>query len=623
MNGLSAARWVFLSAVLAGLVHAACPTTNMIVGAVPYTGGTTFRVWAPHANSVAVAGSFNGWSQTANPLCYEGNGYWSSDISGVANGAQYKYVVVNGAQTLYRKDPAGARLVNSAGNSIVYDHEAFPWTDGNTSLPGAEFMVIYEMHIGTFNDLNGAATGVGTFLTATQKLAYLADLGVNMVKVMPPAEFPGDYSWGYNPSDPYAVESAYGGPDGLKTFVNACHARNIGVIIDVVHNHWGPSDLSLWQFDGWQQNNKGGIYFYQDWRSDTPWGARPDYGRTEVRDYIRKNTMMWLVDYHVDGLRWDATAFIRNVYGNNNDPANDIPDGWYTMQSANNLADTVQPWVICIAEDLRVNEWITKSTGAGGAGFDSQWDGAMVDLLRPQIESASDSSRNMYSVRDAIARKFNANVHERIHYTESHDSVANGNSRVPAEIDPGNPGSFWARKRSTLGAAVVLTAPGIPMMFQGQEFLEDGWFADNDPLDWSKTNTYAKIRLMYKDLIKLRKNGNNNTRGLSGQNLNVHHVNDTDKVIAFHRWHNGGAGDDVIVVSNFKNKKWTTSNNYRIGLPRSGTWTVRFNSDKKIYSSDFTDFGSTTITAQNTPWNGMAYSGIVAMAPYSTLILSQ
>jgi 1,4-alpha-glucan branching enzyme len=128
---------------------------------------------------------------------------------------------------------------------------------------------------------------------------------------------------------------------------------------------------------------------------------------------------------------------------------------------------------------------------------------------------------------------------------------------------------------------------------------------------------------MYKDLIKLRKNGNNNTRGLSGQNLHVHHVNDTDKMIGFHRWHNGGAGDDVIVLLNFKNKKWTTGNNYRIGLPRSGTWTVRFNSDKKIYSSDFTDFGSASVTAQNTPWNGMPYSGIIAIAPYSTLILSQ
>ncbi|MCE9616387.1 MAG: alpha amylase C-terminal domain-containing protein [Lentisphaerae bacterium] len=602
---------------------AACPSPQAPLGATLSSGGATFRVWAPFAQSVSVAGTFNRWNAAANPLCPEGNGCWSGEAAGVTNGAEYKYVIVNNGQTLWRQDPVGARVVTSTGNSVVYDQGRFAWTDEQATLAGAEKLVIYELHIGTFNDPNRADKIVGTFDTAAQRIPYLADLGVNMVKVMPVGEFAGDYSWGYNPSLPYAVEGAYGGPDAFKRFVDACHARHIGVTLDVVYNHLGPTDLSLWQFDGWSQNGKGGIYFYQDGRGDTPWGPRPDYGRPEVSAYIAQNALYWLTDYHLDGLRWDATAFIRNVYGNNNDPANDIAAGWALLQSANAMIDTVQPWVISVAEDLRGNPWMTKPTGAGGAGFDSQWDGAFVDLVRPALETGSDAARDMNGVRDAIARKYNSNVHERVLYTESHDAVANGSQRVPSTIDPTNPGSYWARKRSTLGAALVLSSPGIPMIFQGQEFLEDGWFSDQDPVDWSKTNTYARVRLLYKDLIALRTNRGNTTRGLTGQSLNIHHVNNTDKVIAFHRWQNGGAGDDVIVIANFANKKWQTGQNYRMGFPRAGRWNVRFNSDKRIYSSDFGDFGPAYVNTQNTPWNGMAYSAVVSLPPYSVLILSQ
>ncbi len=138
------------------------------------------------------------------------------------------------------------------------------------------------------------------------------ELGINAVEVMPVTEFPGDFSWGYNPAHPFAVESIYGGPDAFKRFVKAAHEHGIAVIVDVVYNHFGPSDLDLWQFDGWSENEKGGIYFYNDRRSQTPWGeTRPDYGRGEVRQYLRDNALMWLEEYHADGLRWDMIPYIR------------------------------------------------------------------------------------------------------------------------------------------------------------------------------------------------------------------------------------------------------------------------------------------------------------------------
>jgi 1,4-alpha-glucan branching enzyme len=131
---------------------------------------------------------------------------------------------------------------------------------------------------------------------------------------MPVMEFAGDRSWGYNPAHIFAVESAYGGPDGLKTFVREAHKRGIAVLLDVVYNHFGPSDLDLWRFDGWSENDKGGIYFYNDGRASTPGRDAARLRRPEVRSFIRENALMWLRDYHIDGsLRHDR--YMRSVDG--------------------------------------------------------------------------------------------------------------------------------------------------------------------------------------------------------------------------------------------------------------------------------------------------------------------
>lgn len=622
VRGVGVALLVLFSSM--GLASAQCPSARSGKGPVMYPGGVMFRVWAPNAESVHVAGTFNNWNSSSHPLCSEGTGYWSADVAGVTNGTQYKLVIRRAGSTHWRRDPRGRAVVDSVGNSIISDPQAYAWEDAASVLPPWNEMVIYEMHIGTFNDPTPANNVPANFHDAAQQLAHLSDLGVNMVKVMPVNEFPGDYSWGYNPAEVFAVESVYGGANGLRHFVNEAHKRNIGVILDVVYNHLGPNDLSLWQFDGWSSGTYGGIYFYQDGRVNTPWGnTRPDYGRAEVRWFFQDAVMMWLDEYHIDGFRWDATAYIRNVYGNDNDPANDLNDGWGMMMEANNRLDAAAPWAISIAEDMKGNPWLTKPTAEGGAGFDSQWDAGFVHPIRAAINDASDANRSMWAVRDAIARKENNDAFKRVIYTESHDEVANGKQRNPPTIDPVNPGSFFARKRSTLGAAVLMTSPGIPMLFQGQEILEDEWFRDDDPVDWAKKTTYAGVYRLYKDLITLRKNAAGSTRGLTGQNLNVYHVNDVNKVIAYHRWMDGGAGDDVVVVANFANTTWPASSNYRIGFPRGGTWHVHFNSDSTLYGSDYGNTGVTTVNADPIAYNGLAFSGTIAMGPYSVLVLSQ
>ncbi len=594
------------------------PAEHVGMGAVPYEDGVTFRVWAPHADAVSVVGTFNDWSETAHPLAQEDDGYWSADVPEAAVGDEYKFAIVNGSEVLWRVDPYAREVTHSAGNGVIYE-PTFDWTPADYVTPTWDELIIYELHIGTFNDEPGGLPG--DLDHVIEKLPYLRDLGINAVQLMPPTEFAGDFSWGYNPANIFAIESGYGGPEEFCQFIEMAHGHGIAVIFDVVYNHLGPSDLDLWQFDGWSENGKGGIYFYNDERSKTPWGdTRPNYSRNEVRQYIRDNALMWLEDYRVDGLRWDATAYIRNVSGSDNDPAHDLPEGWSLMQWINDEIDTRQPWKISIAEDMRDNEWLTKRTGEGGAGFDAQWDADFVHPVRAALTAPTDDARDMIAVQEALQHYYNGDAFRRVIYTESHDEVANGKTRVPAEIDGENAESWRAKKLSTLGAALVFTAPGIPMIFQGQEFLEDEWFHDTDPIDWTRRDTYAGILLLYRDLIRLRRNRTATTRGLRGQHTHVYHLNDKDKVVAFLRRDRGGPGDDVVVVANFANRAYA---NYTIGFPRSGRWRVRFNSDWDGYDESFGDHPSLDVTAWQGEMDGQPSHGDVGIGPYSVIILSQ
>ncbi len=579
------------------------------LGATPYSGGTTFRVWAPNATTVSAAGDFNAFSATANPLAAETGGWWSVDVNGAVTADEYKYVIDG---TIWKNDPYAKDVTNSVGNSVVTDL-TYSWTA--FTAPAWNEMVIYEMHIGTYNDTVGG--NPGSWQTAIAKLDHIQALGANAVELLPIAEFAADFSWGYNPAHVFAPEDIYGTPVDMQDFVEACHQRGIAVLVDVVYNHFGPSDLDLWCFDG-PCLGSGGIYFFNDWRKSTPWGdTRPDYGRTEVREFLRDNAKSWLENYNADGLRWDSTVNIRTQ---NNGGGGDIADGWSLMQFINNEVDAAYPGKIQIAEDLQNNAWMTKTTGAGGAGFDSQWDSQFVHPIRNAVITANDVDRDMWAVKGAIVANYNGTDTQRVIYTESHDEVANGKARVPEEIWPGNASSWYSKKRSTVGAGVLFTSPGVPMIFQGQEFLEDGFFADTDPIDWAKDTTFSGIKSLYTDLIALRRNTAGNTKGLTGNNVNVFHVNNTSKLIAYHRWYSGGTGDDVIVVANFSGTGYSS---YNIGFPSGGTWNVRFNSDWNGYDSSFGNWNAYNPVANWGSKDGFSYNANVGIGPYTVLILSK
>ena len=595
---------------------AAIDPTGFPLGSNLTEGGVAFRVWAPNATKLSVIGDFNDWNRDAHPLESADDGVWSGFVEGAKEGDEYKYAIINGEQSMDRIDPRAIEVTNSTGNAVVRGHD-FDWGEDAFRMPVHNQLVIYELHPKTFpQDQNTPCLDA-----IIPKLEYLAENGFNAIEVMPLAEFPGDVSWGYNPSHPYAVESSYGGPLALKRLVKAAHEHGIAVILDVVYNHFGPGDLDLWKFDGWSENAGGGIYFYNDWKAETPWGAtRPDYGRDEVRSYIHDNAMMWLGDYRVDGLRYDATLLIRNI-NEDESPANEIPEGWSLVQWINEDIRANFPWKIIIAEDLKSNAALTKSTADGGAGFHAQWDANFVFPIRDQLSKAEDAWRSIASIGKTLLFSYNGNAFERIVYTESHDEVAEGKAkRVPQDVQDDCADGYYAQKLSCLGAGLLFTCPGIPMVFQGQEFLQGGAFTDEFPLEWDHAEKFSGIVKMYRDLVFLRQNREGSTGGLCGSGTIVHHSNEEGKIIAFQRFSTHGKGDDVIVVCNFSNEE---KDGYRIGMPCDGGWKLRFNSDAKLYSSLFGDTPSLDLEADGEGADGMPHSALIRIGAYTALIYSQ
>jgi len=568
--------------------------------------GISFRVWAPFAQEVSVTGLLH---HAAIPLLREeGLDTWKIFVvdGQSASGVVYVITGANG-EYLEKRDPRSRAVTSSRGKSLVYDPFAYAWDEGDPAIDPWNEWVIYQLHVGSFH-------GAGTLDDVIAKLDYLKELGINAIAPLPVLEFPGRNSGGYNPCDPFAIAHQYGGPDAFKRLVEACHRRNMAVIVDVIYNHLGPTDIDLWKFDGWYEDRFGGIYFYQDERADTDFGPRPDFGRPEVRSYILDNLQMFLCEYRVDGFRWDSTVNVRRGR------KGDIPDGRRVMFEGNCLIRNFNPQAISIAEDLQ--DWPELTNPEGSYRFDSQWGSGFYHTLYQALVNANDSDRRVTDIARMIGLRDNENAFTRLVYSENHDEVweLNRKRRLPDRIDENDPLSYWARKRSTLGAAIMMTAPGIPMIFMGQEFLSTGTWRDGETMNWTMTEEQEKIHQLYRDLIPLRRNSGGSTGGLAGQQVNVFRVDDEKKVIAYHRYDQGGAGDDVVVVANFS---VTPLQGYRIGFPRPGTWHVRFNSDSGIYGDDFTDIGGDHYETEEMPLDHLANSGEIDIGPYSVVILSQ
>ena len=586
--------------------------------------GVTFRVWAPNATSVAVRGEFSGWTERAMTKD-SATGYWTATVAEARPNQEYKYFLRWPGNTTgsWKHDPRAVWVRN--GNSVVYDHSLFDWgTSPRPSIP-VDRQVMYELHVGSFYDPNPGDNRPATFDDAVARLDYLQRLGVNVIALMPVNEFGGDYSWGYNPEHLFAIESVYGGPDGLKRLVKAAHQRGMKVQLDVVHNHWNPPGDGLWEFDG-----PANIYLPADLiRRWTPWGDRPDYAKGEVRRFIEENIQMLLDDFRIDGFRWDSP---QNILGYDTrqsgaNPDTVSPEGKSLVMAVNRMIHEEYPGRWSIAEDADLlavrpaGDWYPQGSFAdqlrvddAADSFHGHWQTSFHNEITPQVASASpDVGRILAKVNG-----WSEPPGYRIIFTDNHDKSGdlNNSLRLADRMDPGDPGSKTARRKTLLNAVLTLTAPGTPMLWMGQEFHATGAFSDAAPLDWRAAFGQHRIFRAHRDLVFLRETLpalRNSDLSTAPGGLNE----DLDLVIYWRR-SGGDPNQDVVVLVNFSGQ---TRQDASVPFPSSGTWHVRMNTDWRAYGADFGNAGpGGAVTAAVT--NGYARA-TVTIAPHSAIIFAR
>jgi maltooligosyltrehalose trehalohydrolase len=418
-----------------------------------------FQVWAPRAEKVATKIEI-----TTHPMIRDDRGWWSVKVEEAGPGTDYAFLL-NDDPTPY-PDPRAMWMpggVHSA--SRVYGKGQFSWSDERWQAPPLASAIVYELHIGTF-------TPEGTFDSAIEKLPYLVELGVTHIEVMPVAEFPGDFGWGYDGVALFATREAYGGPDGLKRFVDACHSCGLAVLLDVVYNHFGPVGNYTGKYGPYMTNNHR-----------TPWGDAVNLEFEEsdqVRRFFCDNALMWMEEYHIDGLRLDAVhEFVdRSAIHFMEQLAIEVEE----------LAARVGRRFVLIAESDLNDPRVVRQREANGYGMDAQWNDDFHHALFTVLDSGGEGKGyygdfgSMESlakaltqafVYDGIYSKYRRRVHGRrveglsmhrfVAFIQNHDQVGNRAKGDRLEQIVG-----LERAKAALG--LVMTSPFIPMLFQGEEF---------------------------------------------------------------------------------------------------------------------------------------------------------
>lgn len=647
--------WLCASVLLVWLWSLSIPASAACVyskksagtlGNIPYPAGgpysgVTFRVWAPSAKAVSVTGQFNHWGLT--PLCKENangtwNEYWSIDFPGATAGQQYRYVITaNGTRATFR-DPNG-RVVSSpshvSGNSITYDPTRYSWKHKTPTVPHPlNTLVIYEMHIGTFH----ADGGQGTFRSAISKLSWIQQEGFNAIELIPVAQFDGVDRPPYLQTDPYAVYSDYGGPDSLKALIDAAHSKGLAVLMDVVFSIWDTSrDSTVFN---WENSSSpaypGGEYFYDLAHYISAWGSRPNYSLDHIggpAGYIAGVMHMWVDEYHVDGFRWDSigniyntcSGGVRTCQGRKGVP---LPAGVTLIQNVNKTDSSL----LNIAEDLTGGaqekfDTLPLSPGAPNLGFNSQWNGRLAHFFEKDMPGdGAFPLADLDKILSPSSFWNGVGLHD-TNFLQSHNELLKPHTRLIEMIDrntTGRPPTLNAVKKETLAASILFTTPGIPMVYQGDEFLDGSVFDRKTPLDWTNATKWSGIALLYRHLIAARASRSMGAPGLADPDIHVYHTDHTADVVAWDRYlASAPCTDDVVVIANLG--PTPTGPGYALGLPCQRNWRVIFNSDSKAYNPGFDAVGpdeGSTITAQNKPLDGLNYSASFAIGKFSVVILA-
>jgi maltooligosyltrehalose trehalohydrolase len=445
-----------------------------------------FTLWAPGVKKVSVKVGAAAYPMTGP----DPRGWWKVIVEEAGPGIDYAFVL-DDDPTPYPDPRSLWQPEGVHGPSRVYNQEAFSWNDAGLQPPPLSSAIIYELHVGTF-------TTDGTFDAAIGCLDYLVELGITHVELMPVAEFPGEHGWGYDGVALFAVSHAYGGPDGLKRFVDAAHQRGLAVLLDVVYNHFGP----VGNYTG-----KYGPYLTSKHR--TPWGDAVNFegpGSDEVRRFFCDNALMWMRDYHIDGLRLDAITEIVDR------SAIHFLEQLSTETEALS-ADLGRSLVLIAESDLNDPRVVTPRE-AHGYGLDAQWSDdfhhALFTVLHSEpgkgyyedfgtLEQLAKSLTRVY-VYDGAYSHYRRRHHGRpveglsahrfLGYIQNHDQV--GNRAIGDRVE-----HIVGMQRAKVAAALIFTAPFLPMLFQGEEFAASTpfqYFADHDDPKMAKSVSEGRRR---------------------------------------------------------------------------------------------------------------------------------
>jgi len=546
---------------------------------------TDARVWAPSAYAVALAGTFNQWSTTKTLLGADAHGFWSKTLghslitSMQTHGralptppddqpeGQYKFVIFNldRPRPIWRNDPYatelfrfplqhmkdGQRKVTMVTNSVV--SAPYRWTSESKLALRTEDLVLYQLHPGTFNPHGAESVLDGV----TRKLEDLRDLGVSAIEILVTGDRQVD-DWGYDNAFPFAIFNSAGGSHAFCRMVDEAHRRGIGVFFGLAYDKIGAVERGLWHYDGWQpRNDAGGIYY--TWPSTPNESLRPEYDQPEVRQFLLDNAVRWATERHIDGFRWHRP---QRLAAERPTTSRDQYTAWHVMRDVNKALRNLDKLIIAEDVDDSADERDPLLFDAEkGLGCDAMWDQRFMQRLHAVLH-ADDQNRDLALLKAAIEpRPFR----RRVIYTDSYAEAAK-EARPPRRHD----GLF--APYALLGMAIVLTAPGIPMLFQGQEFLDQNLFTPANPLDWKVAAANESARAIVRRLIACRRNLDGKTAGLRGDHVRTKYDAGTQS-IAYWRW-DGEAespADCTIVAANFSRGSVKTA----IGVPEGGRWVTR------------------------------------------------
>ena len=583
--------------------------------------GYLFRVYAPEAEKVSVMGEFNDWNRDADYMTRDEQGIWEKFIPNIPEYAAYKYSVwAKSGDVFDKSDPYGFHFETRPGNATkAYDLDGYEWGDASwldwrkKHLPYSNPVNIYECHLGSWK-MHEDGNFYSYRQLADELVPYVKEMGYTHIEFMPLTEYPFDGSWGYQVIGYFAATSRYGTPKDLMYLIDKAHQAGLGVIMDWVPAHFPKDGCGLVEFDG------SHLYEYADplKMEHKEWGTRVfDYGKVSTRNLLFSSAMFWIEKFHMDGLRVDAVASMLYLdYNRQGEWRPNVHGGRENLEAVdflrllNEYILTDHPDVMMIAEESTAWPMVTKPGYDGGLGFNFKWNmGWMNDMLC--YCSADPFFRK--DMHDKITFSFMYAFSENYILPLSHDEVVHGKCSLISKMPPPYENQFGGL-RALYG--YMAAHPGKKMLFMGGEFAQFSEWAYQRGLDWMLLD-YPAHRQM-QAYVKALNHFYLATPQLWEQDTDwrgfewISHEDNRNNIIAFRRVAKDGS--DIVVVVNFSPEE---QQEYRIGVPITGTY-------EEIFTSDKTEFGGSgmangKLKTENKPMHGQEQSIVLKIPRFGVL----